>query len=78
VSKATSHREIEFKFRIPEGTELLTAQDLRNLLDALGLDVRAPDTRSMVATYFDTPNLSLLRWGITLRNRHGAVTTVGT
>ena len=71
MSKATSHREIEFKFRIPEGTELVTAQDLRKLLDALDLDVRAPDTRSMVATYFDTPHLSLLRWGITLRNRHG-------
>lgn len=71
MSKATSHREIEFKFRIPEGTELSTAQDLRHLLDALDLDVRAPESRSMVATYFDTPNLSLLRWGITLRNRRG-------
>jgi len=67
VNEATSHREIEFKFRIPT-TE---GQELHALLDGLGLDVRVASPRSMVATYYDTPNLALLRWGITLRHRIG-------
>lgn len=71
MSKATSHREIEFKFRVPAEIEHDSALDLRALLEAQGLDVTQHDTRSMVATYYDTANLSLLRWGITLRNRRG-------
>ncbi len=67
MNQATSHREIEFKFRIPNAA----GPRLPAALDGLGLDVLASDTRSMVATYYDTPNLALLRWGITLRHRIG-------
>ncbi|HEV8024268.1 MAG TPA: CYTH domain-containing protein, partial [Candidatus Nanopelagicales bacterium] len=67
MSAPTSHREVEFKFRVPETTDL----DVRGLLAGQGLDVVDHDPRSMTATYFDTPRLSLLRWGITLRTRQG-------
>ena len=67
MSEPTSYREIEFKFRIPAQTDL----DLRALLASVGVDIVDHDPRSMVAIYYDTANLSLLRWGITLRNRHG-------
>lgn len=67
MSAPTSHREVEFKFRVPETTDL----DVRALLAGQGLDVIDHNPRSMVATYFDTPRLSLLRWGITLRTRQG-------
>jgi inorganic triphosphatase YgiF len=71
VSKTTSHREIELKFRVPSELERGAPIDVLAVLQSLGLNVDAHDTRSMVATYYDTPDLTLLRWGITLRSRHG-------
>ena len=67
MSGATEHREVEYKFRIPEG---LTLQ-VTDILDDTGMVVTPRSHRSMSAVYFDTNNLNLLRWGITLRRRVG-------
>jgi len=67
VSKPTSHREIEFKFTVPTDVPF----DLSELLVPYKDETTQLAPRHMVATYFDTPNLSLLRWGVTLRHRTG-------
>ena len=67
MSSKSTHREIEFKFRVPEGL----AVDVRSILEAESGNVTELSHRHMVATYFDTPSLALLRWGITLRHRLG-------
>jgi len=67
VSKPTSHREIEFKFTVPATVSF----DLTELLDSSEDQANQLAPRHMVATYFDTPTLSLLRWGVTLRHRTG-------
>lgn len=68
MSGVTEHREIEFKFRIPADVHL----DLPELLDQASDSRVSPEpTRSMSAIYYDTSNLNLLRWGITLRHRTG-------
>lgn len=67
MSGTTEHREIEFKFRVPSDVHI----DIDLLLHRIGLKVDREPARSMSATYFDTPTLSLLRWGITLRHRTG-------
>lgn len=67
MSTATEHREIEFKFRIPEDAAI----DLPAAILATGMNAQSQSVRHMTATYYDTPNLSLIRWGITLRNRQG-------
>ena len=67
MSKPTSHREIEFKFTVPANVSF----DLSELLVAYGNEATRLAERNMVATYFDTPNVSLLRWGVTLRHRTG-------
>lgn len=68
MSGVTEHREVEFKFRIPDEVDL----DLPQLLHrAASASISREPKRSMSATYYDTSNLSLLRWGITLRHRTG-------
>jgi len=67
VSKPTSHREIEFKFTIPANVSI----DLSALLISHRDKATQLAPRNMVATYFDTSSLSLLRWGVTLRHRTG-------
>lgn len=57
------HREVEFKFRVPENF------DLGSILSGFSADSE-PD-RHMSATYFDTTQATLLRWGITMRYRTG-------
>lgn len=60
----TSHREIEKKFRVHALFEL---PDLGTVAAA----VEHRETFSMRATYHDTSDLTLFRWGITLRRREG-------
>lgn len=67
MNGAVEHREVEYKFGIPEGLPL----DLTEALGATGLIISPRSHRSMSATYYDTTNLNLLRWGITLRRRVG-------
>ena len=67
MSGVTEHREIEFKFRVPSDVSL----NLGELLTNIHANVARESVRSMSATYFDTSNLNLLRWGITLRHRTG-------
>ncbi len=67
MSRAVEHREIEFKLRVPTGSDL----DTRRIVESSSLHVDHDDVRSMDATYFDTPALTLIRWGITLRHRLG-------
>lgn len=67
MNGTTEHREVEFKFRIPTDVDL----DIDELLNNLAAHVSTEQIRSMDATYFDTENLNLLRWGITLRHRTG-------
>jgi len=67
VNAPQSHQEIEYKFRIPGHIAL----DIAQLLSDAEVDVTHEATRSMQAHYYDTPRLSLLRWGVTLRRRTG-------
>lgn len=67
MNGVTEHREVEFKFRIPADSDL----DLSQLLRVTQVQFTPEPTRSMIATYYDTSNLNLLRWGITLRHRIG-------
>ena len=67
MNNTTEHREIEFKFRVPDGVDL----DLEHVLQGFTERSHREQDRSMDAIYFDTANLTLLRWGITLRYRTG-------
>ncbi len=67
MNGTTEHREVEFKFRIPADVDL----KLDDVLNTIAAHVSSEQIRSMDATYFDTENLNLLRWGITLRHRTG-------
>lgn len=67
MSRPAEHREIEFKFRIPTDTSF----DLPTVLHATSSTIQRDDHRSMDATYYDTSALTLIRWGITLRQRQG-------
>lgn len=62
----TAHREVERKFRVPPGFVL---PDLANLPGVSRVDARAAFT--MRNDYYDTEDLRLFRWGITLRRREG-------
>ena len=66
MSGPTSHREIEVKLRVH------ALFDLPDLV-ALGVASRleSKPTFSMSAVYHDTAELTLFRWGITLRRREG-------
>lgn len=67
MSKPTSHREIEFKFTVPPDISI----DLPGLLTGCSAEATELERRHLVATYYDTSALSLLRWGITMRHRTG-------
>lgn len=67
MSSVSEHREIEFKFRVPADVTL----DVEALLHQASIRFAREPLRSMSATYYDTSNLNLLRWGITLRHRTG-------
>src|SRR5215475_5052938 len=63
---ATDTLEIERKYDAPESGRLPDLQDLPGV-DA----VAQPVEHHLEATYFDTPELRLVRHGITLRRRTG-------
>lgn len=67
MSGVTEHRETEFKFRVPADVTV----DIEEILHAADARFTREPVRSMSATYYDTSNLNLLRWGITLRHRTG-------
>ncbi|WP_204042090.1 CYTH and CHAD domain-containing protein [Acrocarpospora phusangensis] len=58
--------EIEDKFDVPAEYEIPDLSDLKGCAAAVG-----PRTYSLVALYFDTPDLRLAARGITLRRRRG-------
>lgn len=67
MSGAIEHREVEYKFRIPQDLSL----DVAEILATSTRAITPQPHRSMVAVYYDTNNVNLLRWGITLRHRVG-------
>jgi CHAD domain-containing protein len=62
----STHREVEVKMRVT-GDFDVTAY----LHDLPGITLVGPSTAHMRATYYDTAELTLLRWGITVRRREG-------
>lgn len=63
----TTQREIERKVTVPEDLEL---PDLATVVPGVA-EVRPGAPFTMVAEYHDTPDLRLIRWGVTLRRRVG-------
>lgn len=61
-----SHREVELKFRV---TGAFTLPDLAAIPGVGRVETRP--TFAMSNVYYDTPDLRLFRWGITLRRRAG-------
>jgi len=66
VTGPTSHREVELKLRVHA---LFDLPDLVTLGAASNAEVH--ETFTMDAVYHDTAELTLFRWGITLRRREG-------
>jgi len=64
MNVAAVHVETEFKFRLPQNVEL------PSFPHSLG-SWASESVRNMDATYWDTTNATLLRWGITMRIRSG-------
>lgn len=62
----TTYREIERKFRVHA---MFKMPDLSGITDVAG--VSQEPTRNMTAVYYDTADLRLFRWKITLRRREG-------
>ena len=65
MTSATTHREVERKLRVHA---LFQLPDLGAVSD---LHVTPKTPHTLEATYFDTTELALFRWGITLRRRSG-------
>jgi len=63
-SAPTVHRENERKVRLPEEVQLPR-------LAGDGWTATADEPAQLEADYYDTPDLRLLRWGVTLRRRAG-------
>ncbi len=63
---ASAHREVEVKMRVSNDFDV-TAY----LHDLPGTTLVGPSTAHMSAAYYDTEELTLLRWGITVRRREG-------
>lgn len=60
------HREVEVKMRVASNFDCAPY-----LQDLPGTTLVGPHTVQLCATYYDTAELTLLRWGITLRRREG-------
>lgn len=65
MTSATTHREVERKLRVH------ALFQLPELSAITGVQVREEPDQMLEATYFDTEELALFRWGITLRRRSG-------
>ena len=61
-----THREVEVKMRVKSDFDCTPY-----LHDLPGTTLVGPHTVQLSATYYDTAELTLLRWGITLRRREG-------
>jgi CHAD domain-containing protein len=61
-----THREVEVKMRVARDFDCTPY-----LHDLPGTTLVGPNTAQLSATYYDTSELTLLRWGITLRRREG-------
>lgn len=57
--------------RVPSDFDLATSVDLAGLARLEGCTVSEPTTVRMRGAYHDTRELTLLRWGITMRRREG-------
>jgi CHAD domain-containing protein len=66
VSQPTTHREVERKLRVHG---LFEMPDLADAGSGIATERHEPFT--MLAVYHDTAQLTLFRWGITLRRREG-------
>lgn len=66
MTPAQTHREVERKLRVHAFFKL---PDLSGIPTVTNVEDQPPFT--MRATYFDTEELTLFRWGITLRRREG-------
>ena len=66
MTAPVTHREVERKFRVDED---FTLPDLAE--SSSGVTQRTLDPFEMSAVYHDTDELTLFRWGITLRRREG-------
>jgi CHAD domain-containing protein len=66
VNDPVTHREVERKFVVGGEFELPDVQSLGSIAD-----VSQRDAFSMHAVYYDTSDLALFRWGITMRHRLG-------
>lgn len=66
MTTPVTHREVERKFRVHA---LFVLPDLA--VEEPGITVRAGAPFEMAAVYHDTDELTLFRWGITLRRREG-------
>lgn len=66
MTTPVTHREVERKFRVHA---LFALPDLSDV--AAGVTVRTIEPFEMAAVYHDTDELTLFRWGITLRRREG-------
>jgi len=64
--RASVHREVEVKLRVTRDFDLTMF-----LQDVPGVTLVGPNTVHMNAAYYDTRELTLLRWGITVRRREG-------
>ncbi len=66
MTTPVTHREVERKFRVHP---TFTLPDLADV--APGVTMRQIEPFDMAAVYHDTDELTLFRWGITLRRREG-------
>lgn len=68
MNDPVTHREVERKFIVGQEFHLPDIQALSVITD-----VQTRNAFSMDATYYDTADLALFRWGITLRQRLGGI-----
>lgn len=66
MNDVTTHREVERKFVVPAA---FTTPDVASLPRIR--EIHADRPIQLEATYYDTDDLALFRWGITLRQRSG-------
>jgi len=65
-TRASVHREVEVKLRVDPDFDLTAF-----LHDVPEVTLVGPNTVHMNAAYYDTRELTLLRWGVTVRRREG-------
>ena len=66
MSAVVTHREVERKYAVPPEFRLPDPRSITTIAD-----IETQEPIELDATYFDTDDLALFRWGITLRRRLG-------